>query len=123
MSDFFHGGNRRVLVYLLIANFILYFGFQVWQTMFNNYAVETLGVGPAGIGLIQAVREIPGLMGFLLGVLALYLSEVRIMALGIVTLGLGMVLTGGASGLLVLLIATFVMSTGFHFFDSASQAV
>jgi predicted MFS family arabinose efflux permease len=116
-------GNRRMLTYLLVSNFILYFGFQIWQTMFNNYAVEVIGVGPAGIGLIQAVREIPGLLGFLLGVLALYLSEVRIMAVSIVTLGVGMILTGGANGLLALLIATFVMSTGFHFFDGCSNAV
>jgi predicted MFS family arabinose efflux permease len=116
-------GNRRMLTYLLVSNFVLYFGFQVWQTMFNNYAVEVIGVGPAGIGLIQAVREIPGLLGFLLGVLVLYLSEVRIMALSVVVLGIGMILTGGANGLLFLLIATFVMSTGFHFFDGASNAV
>jgi predicted MFS family arabinose efflux permease len=116
-------GNRRMLSYLLASNFILFFGFQVWQTMFNNYAVEVIGVGPAGIGLIQAVREIPGLLGFLVGVLALYLSEVRIMAVSIVTLGVGMVLTGGANGLVLLLVATFVMSTGFHFFDSSSNSV
>lgn len=123
MSDIFHGDNRRMLVYLLVSNFILYFGFQIWQILFNNYAVETLGVGPGAIGLIQAVREVPGLIGFLTGVLALYLSEVRIMAVSIITLGLGLILTGGASGLLVLLVATLVMSTGFHFFDTASQAV
>jgi len=116
-------GNRRMLTYLLVSNFVLYFGFQVWQTMFNNYAVEVIGVGPAGIGLIQAVREIPGLLGFLLGVLVLYLSEVRIMALSIVVLGIGMILTGGASGMVFLLVATFIMSTGFHFFDGASNAV
>jgi predicted MFS family arabinose efflux permease len=116
-------GNRRMLTYLLVSNFILYFGFQVWQTMFNNYAVEVVGVGPAGVGLIQAVREIPGLLGFLLGVLVLYLSEVRIMALSVVVLGIGMILTGGASGMVFLLAATFIMSTGFHFFDGASNAV
>jgi predicted MFS family arabinose efflux permease len=116
-------GNRRLLTYLLVSNFILYFGFQIWQTMFNNYAVEVIGVGPAGIGLIQAVREIPGLLGFLLGVLVLYLSEVRIMAFSIVALGVGMILTGGANGLLFLLAATFIMSTGFHFFDGSSNAV
>jgi predicted MFS family arabinose efflux permease len=116
-------GNRRLLTYLLISNFVLYFGFQVWQTMFNNYAVEVIGVGPAGIGLIQAVREIPGLLGFLLGVLVIYLSEVRIMALSVVALGIGMILTGGAQGMFFLLVATFVMSAGFHFFDGSSNAV
>ncbi len=123
MSAILDSSNRRMLVYLLLSNFILYFGFQIWQILFNNYAVETLGVGPGAIGLIQAVREVPGLIGFLAGLLALYLSEVRIMAVSIIALGLGLILTGGASGLLALLVATLVMSTGFHFFDTASQAV
>jgi predicted MFS family arabinose efflux permease len=58
-----------------------------------------------------------------LGVLALYISEVRIMALSVVVLGAGMILTGGANGLLLLLVATFIMSTGFHFFDGSSNSV
>ena len=31
--------NRRMLVYLVASNFLLYFGFRVWQTLFNNFAV------------------------------------------------------------------------------------
>ena len=51
--------NRRLLVFIILSNFLLNFGFQVWQTLFNNFAVEDLGAGPAAVGLIQAVREIP----------------------------------------------------------------
>ncbi|MEE8162687.1 MAG: MFS transporter, partial [Anaerolineae bacterium] len=81
--------NRRMLVYLVVSNFMLYFGLRVWQAMFNNFAVEEMGVGPGSVGWIQAVREVPGLMGFLVGFLALFLSEVRIMALSVVLLGIG----------------------------------
>ena len=63
--------NRRLLVFIILSNFLLNFGFQVWQTLFNNFAVEELGAGPAAIGLIQAVREVPGLLGFALAFLAL----------------------------------------------------
>ena len=52
--------NRRMLVYLVVSNFLLYFGFRIWQTMFNNFAVEVIGVGPSGIGWVQALREVPG---------------------------------------------------------------
>jgi predicted MFS family arabinose efflux permease len=45
------------------------------------------------------------------------------MALSIVVLGVGMILTGGAEGLFFLLAATFIMSTGFHFFDGSSNSV
>jgi len=115
--------NRRMLVYLVLSNFLLYFGFRVWQAMFNNFAVEELGVGPAGIGWIQALREIPGLMGFLLGFLAIFLSEVRVMALSIILLGAGSFLTGQATNIPFLLASTVVMSIGFHFFYPSNSAV
>lgn len=115
--------NRRLLVYLVVSNFMLYFGFRVWQAMFNNFAVEEMGVGPGSIGWIQAVREVPGLMGFLVGFLALFLSEVRIMALSVILLGIGTFLTGQAHNIPFLLISTLVMSFGFHFFYPSNNAM
>jgi len=115
--------NRRILVYLVVSNFMLYFGFSVWQATFNNFAVEELGVGPGSVGWIQAVREIPGLVGFLVGLLALFLSEVRIMALSVVLLGAGTFLTGQATTIPFLLLSTLVMSFGFHFFYPSNNAV
>jgi len=115
--------NRRMLVYLVVSNFMLNFGFRVWQAMFNNFAVEEMGVGPGSVGWIQAVREVPGLMGFLVGFLALFLSEVRIMALSVILLGIGTFLTGQAHNIPFLLISTVVMSFGFHFFYPSSNAM
>jgi predicted MFS family arabinose efflux permease len=115
--------NRRMLVYLVVSNFMLYFGFRVWQAMFNNFAVEEMGVGPGSIGWIQAVRELPGLMGFVVGFLALSLSEVRIMALSVILLGMGIFLTGQATNVPFLLISTVMMSFGFHFFYPSNNAV
>lgn len=115
--------NRRMLVYLVVSNFMLFFGFRVWQAMFNNFAVEEMGIGPGSMGWIQAVREIPGLVGFLVGMLALFLSEVRIMTLSIILLGVGTFLTGQAESVPLLLVGTLVMSFGFHFFYPSNNAV
>ncbi len=115
--------NRGLFVYLIVSSFLLNFGHRVWQAMFNNYAVEKLGVGPEAIGWIQSVRELPGLMAFLLAFLALALSELRIMALSLVVLGLGLVFTGQATTIPILLVATIVMSFGFHFFEPCSSGV
>jgi predicted MFS family arabinose efflux permease len=122
MGDIFRE-NRRLLVFIILSNFLLNFGFQVWQTLFNNFAVEDLGAGPAAVGLIQAVREIPGLLGFVLAFLALYVSEVRIMSLSIILLGAGVLLSGQSQTIAFLLVATFIMSVGFHFFYPCSSAV
>ena len=112
-----------MLVYIVVSNLVLFVSFQVWQTMFNNYAVEELAVGPAGIGLIQSLREIPGLLGFLTAFLVMVLSEMRIMAVSILLLGVGMILTGQAQGMSMLLGATLVMSFGFHFFQPSASSV
>jgi predicted MFS family arabinose efflux permease len=122
MGDIFRE-NRRLLLFIIISNFLLNFGFQVWQTLFNNFAVEELAAGPAAVGLIQAVREIPGLLGFSIAFLSLIMSEVRLMALSIVVMGIGVLLTGQATSVPTLLATTFVMSLGFHFFMPSSNSV
>ncbi len=115
--------NRALFFYLIVSNFLLAFGNRVWQAMFNNFAVEKIGVGPEAIGWIQSVREVPGLMAFLLAFLALVFSEMRIMALSIVLLGVGIVLTGQATTVPLLLVATVVMSFGFHYFEPSNNGM
>jgi predicted MFS family arabinose efflux permease len=115
--------NRRLLIFIILSNFLLNFGFQVWQTLFNNFAVEDLGAGPVAVGLIQAVREVPGLLGLGIAFVALYISEIRIMSLSVIVLGVGVLLSGQSQTIAFLLVATFIMSVGFHFFMPCSNAV
>lgn len=119
LMDFFYE-NRRLFVFLVVANFLLQFGHRIWSATFNNYAVERLAVEADMVGWIQSAREVPGLLAIGLAVLALFLSELRIVALSIVLLGLGILLTGQASSLPMLFIATIIMSFGFHFFGPAA---
>ena len=122
MGDTFRD-NRRLFIFIIISNLVLNFGFQVWQTLFNNFAVEQVNAGPAQIGLIQAVREIPGLLGFVIAFLVLYMTEFRLMTLSIILLGVGVALTGFSSTVGTLLVTTFVMSLGFHFFMPSNNSV
>jgi MFS family permease len=115
--------TKRLFRTLAFANFLLYFGFEIWQDTFNNFAVEQLGVHAEQIGLLQSLREIPGLLGFALAFLVLWLSEMRVMGLSVMLLGVGLVVTGWAKGLEMLILGTVVMSTGFHFFYPASSSV
>jgi hypothetical protein len=63
--------TKRLFYILAVASFFLSFGFNVWRAVFNNFAVEEIGVNATQIGLIQSLREVPGLMGFVLGFLVL----------------------------------------------------
>jgi len=114
--------TRTALIVITLSNLVVMLGFRLWQSMFNNFAVEELGVQAGQIGLIQAVRETPGLMGFLVGMLALVLVEMRIAGLSVILLGAGLFLTAAVGDLVGLLGATLVMSIGFHFFYSSNAS-
>jgi predicted MFS family arabinose efflux permease len=74
------------------------------------------------IGLIQSIREVPGLLGFSVGLLALLLSEMRIAGLSVILMGIGIALTGTSTSLPSLVVSTLVMSIGFHFFMPGNSA-
>jgi len=63
--------NKHLLFFLLAANLLHTFGHSVWRALFNNFAVEQIGVGADAIGWIQSVRELPGLLAFAVAFLAL----------------------------------------------------
>jgi predicted MFS family arabinose efflux permease len=114
--------TRTTLTVIFLYNLLMVIGFGVWQALFNNFAVEELGVNASQIGLIQAIREIPGLIGFVVGTLALFVSELRISGISVVVLGAGIALTAFANDLVSLIVITFLMSTGFHFHVPANSS-
>jgi predicted MFS family arabinose efflux permease len=113
----------RVLRLLVMAGFSLSFGFSAWGAIFNNFAYEELGLAAEQVGYIQSLREIPGLLGFVLGYVVMLVPEMRLVGLCVALLGAGLLITGQATGFGVLLLGTMVMSIGFHFFDSANASL
>jgi predicted MFS family arabinose efflux permease len=111
-------GIRKVSVFTVtLSSVAVWIGFYTWRIMFNNFAVEVFDAAPTEVGLIQSAREIPGLLAFGAGALALWLTESRIAALSIVMVGLGLALCGLSPSLLTLGLATVLMSFGFHYFE------
>ncbi len=114
---------RTVLRLLVIAGFFMSFGYNAWTVMFNNFAVDILHLNAEQVGLIQGLREIPGFLGFVMGLIVMVIPEMRIAGMCVALLGGGLVLMGGVHDFVGLLAATMIMSIGFHFFDSANQSL
>ncbi|NLE77925.1 MAG: MFS transporter [Chloroflexi bacterium] len=117
------GNSRRILVWVIAANILASYGFRIWGTMFTNFAVEEMRFGPATIGLVQSVREIPGLLGFAMSLLAMRMRESRIMVLALAFLGTGFLLASQARALWPLLLGVIIMSFGNHYFYTANSAL
>ncbi|MFV0522865.1 MAG: MFS transporter [Mangrovibacterium sp.] len=108
------------LILLVIASAI---GLQGWRTVFNNYAVDVVGVNSIQIGISQSVREIPGFLTFLAVYVMMIIAEHKFAALSVVVLGLGVLLTGVFPSFCGLLFTIIIMSTGFHFLETCNQSL
>ena len=49
----------RYMMGLMISSVV---GLQVWQNLFNNYAVDVIGLNAFQVGVTQSVRELAGLL-------------------------------------------------------------
>ena len=104
--------------YLVVLTICSTMGLETWLTLFNNFAVDAVGLEGSHIGIIQSIREIPGFLTFLVVFVLLIIKEHRLAALSIVILGLGMAATGLLPTYFGLTFTTLIMSFGFHYFDT-----
>ncbi len=98
-------------------------GLQGYAILFNNYAVEVVGLDGSGIGIIQSVREVPGLLCIFAVFLLMVLKEHRLSAFSIALLGLGTAATGLFPSYMGLAATTLVMSFGFHYFETTNHSL
>lgn len=109
--------------YLLIMTVTAAIGLQGWRTLFNNFAVDVVGLNGSHIGIIQTVREIPGFLALLVVFVLLFLKEHKLSAISVTLVGIGVLITGLFPSFWGLLITTFVMSLGFHYYETTNQSL
>ncbi len=109
--------------YLLVLTVASMVGLQAWRTLFNNFAVEAAHLEGSHIGMIQSVREIPGFLTLLVVFVLMVMREHRLSALSIVTLGVGVAITGFFPSYSGLLLTTVLMSFGFHYYETTNQSL
>lgn len=119
-KDYKENPMYSYLVMLVIASAV---GFQGWLTLFNNFAVDTIGLNSFEVGAIQSVKEIPGFLTFFVVFLLLLIAEHRFAALAVILLGVGNILVGLFPSFGGLLLTTLTLSLGFHFFETSNQSL
>ncbi|MGL4496844.1 MAG: MFS transporter, partial [Beijerinckiaceae bacterium] len=110
-------------LFLTSINFINWLGFAAWQALLNNFAREQAGFDGAAIGILQSVREIPGFLAFTAVFWFMLMREQTLGYASLLLLGVGVALTGFYPNFYGLLITTMIMSVGFHYLETANQAL
>ncbi len=109
--------------YLLLLTICSTAGLHVWRTLFDNYAVNVIGLDGSHIGFIQSIRELPGFLSLLVVYVLLIIKEHRLSALSVLVLGIGVALTGMMPSFYGLILTTLIMSFGFHYFETTNQSL
>ncbi|MBL4615909.1 MAG: MFS transporter [Magnetovibrio sp.] len=108
---------------LILLSIALPLSFSTWQALLNNFAIDRAQFGGVEIGILQSLREIPGLLAFGVVFLLLIVREQPLAFVSLLLLGLGTAATGFFPSELGLYVTTVLMSIGFHYFETLRQSL
>ncbi len=109
--------------FLIIISIIVPIAFSSWMALLNNFVIEKANFDGSDIGLLQSVREIPGFLAFTAVFVLLFIREQKFLIVSLLLLSIGTLLTGFFPSVTGLLITTFIMSVGFHYFETLKQSL
>lgn len=115
--------KELMYAYLIVLTVCSTAGLQCWRTLFDNFAVNAVGLDGYHVGVLQSVREIPGFLALLVTCVLLIIKEHRLSALSIILMGAGIFSTGLLPSFSGLIFTTLVMSFGFHYYETTSQSL
>ena len=94
-----------------------------WFTLLNNFVVERAAFTGKEIGFLQSIREIPGFLSFLAVFLLPFVKEQNLAFVSLAMLGIGTAITGYFPSEYALYATTFLMSLGFHYYETMNQSM
>ncbi|MDD2887966.1 MAG: MFS transporter [Aliarcobacter sp.] len=113
--------SRIALLYIMSISMV--FSFSAWMSLLNNYVIEVASFNGSQIGILQSLREIPGFLAFTVVLVILFIAQQRLAYLSMITLGVGVFLTGFYPSATGLYITTVIMSIGFHYLETLNQSL
>ncbi len=111
------------VAFLSAMSFINFLGFAGWSALLNNFSREAAGFTGAEMGILQSVREIPGLLSFTAVLWLLMMREQTLAYFSLILLGAGVAITGFYPSLFGLLLTTTLMSVGFHYLETVNHSL
>ena len=109
--------------FLLLTTIITAICFAGWSTLLNNFAINQVNFSGAEIGILQSLREIPGLLAFTAIFLLLVLTEQTLLLCSLCILSIGVAITGYFPFEYGLYATTVLMSIGFHYIETVNNSL
>lgn len=103
--------------------FLFTFGFFAYSGVFQNFLRESVGVRELGMGSLESLREVPGLLAALTAGTLVSLAEARVAGLGLAVCGVGIAATGLFPSFAPQVAVAMAWSVGFHLYATVSGAL
>jgi len=104
------GGLRLVWT----AVFSLGIGFGIYGATFFNFITEFIKIQPQQLGWLEATRELPGFLCFIVAALTMRIAEPLLSAFAFVLMAVGLTSMSTVHTVPVLMLCSFVWSAGLH---------
>jgi MFS family permease len=114
---------RRDWRYFTALTFLFMFGFAIYSGVFQNFLRDVLKANELQLGLLESLREIPGLLAALMAGIVVALAESRVAALGLGLGAIGIAISGVTSSFTNLILITVFWSIGFHLYSTVQPAI
>lgn len=108
---------------LVIMSVAMTFAFATWMALLNNFVIERAYFTGKEIGILQSIREIPGFLAFTAVFLLLIVKEQAFAYISLALLGVGVAISGYFPSAVGLYLTTFLMSVGFHYYETVKQSL
>ncbi|CAN5445665.1 hypothetical protein BH11ARM2_BH11ARM2_37200 [soil metagenome] len=105
------------------AVFLFGVGFAIYGGVFQNFLRERLRADELGLGTLESMREIPGLLTALTMVTLVALAESRVAAIGLLVTGVGIAVSGVTANIPQAVAVAMFWSVGFHLYSTMSSPI
>ncbi len=114
---------RRPVTLLFVMAAAMPIAFSTWSALLNNFVIEVAGFDGADIGMLHAIREVPGFLA--IGVIAIivFVHEQVLALVSLVLLGVATALTAQFPEMAGILTITMLSSIGFHYYETVNQSL
>ncbi len=102
------------LRYLMVTSVLFYLGFSVYNTVFINFVAEEIGISATELGVLESMREVPGLLSVLIAAVTMWLLEPVLAFIALAVMAIGVVNYLHVNAVWSLVLFSLVWSIGFH---------
>ncbi len=107
-------GENRDFRILILGSAFFSLGFFMYNVLFTNFAADEINILPHELGILESIREIPGLLSVLIAAATMFLLEPRLAGIALLLMAFGVTNYFHLDDVTGLVVFSLIWSVGFH---------